>query len=151
MSTATLVLRDVHQPPAPPWWPPAPGWWALAFVLILIATAIAWWTRRRRRRRAQVLALFDGAMTSADSAAARIAAMSELLRRAARQRDSAADRLQGDAWLAFLDAGEPGAPFSEGVGRLLLDGPYRRDADPAQALQLEALVRRRYCKWMGVR
>ena len=32
MAPDTLVLRDVHVPPAPSWWPPAPGWWLLAGV-----------------------------------------------------------------------------------------------------------------------
>lgn len=151
MSAATLVLRDVHQPPAPGWWPPAPGWWALAALIVLIAAGIAWWVSRRRRRRARVMDVFDSALAAASSPVARVASISELLRRAARARDPAADRLQGEAWLEFLDAGDPAAPFSRGVGRQLLEGPYRPAADPDQARALQALGRKRFCEWMGVR
>ena len=48
MPADTLVLRDIHQPPAPPWWPPAPGWWLVAAVL-LIVLAVGWWLAARRR------------------------------------------------------------------------------------------------------
>ena len=42
MADPTLVLRDIHQPPAPPWWPPAPGWWMLAAFMLLAIAAWAW-------------------------------------------------------------------------------------------------------------
>jgi len=35
MNADALVLRDIHQPPAPGWWPPAPGWWLLAALVLL--------------------------------------------------------------------------------------------------------------------
>ena len=47
-----------------------------------------------------------------------------------------ADRLEGEAWLRFLD-GEQGRAFSEGPGRLLLDGGYRRTVG---APELEAAL-----------
>jgi hypothetical protein len=34
--------------------------------------------------------------------------------------------LTGRAWLAFLDNGLKDEPFSVGVGRLLVDAPYRK-------------------------
>lgn len=149
MSPATLVLRDIHQPPAPGWWPPAPGWWIL-FAIVLAAVAVAYWVAARRKRRQRaIVALFDDAVEQAQLPAARVAAMSELLRRAARRRDPAADRLQGEAWLQFLDGDSP--EFSNGAGRLLLDGGYRRDVDAAQLIALEPLVRRRYLQLMAVR
>src|SRR6185312_9170830 len=43
------VLRDIHLPPAPPWWPPAPGWWLLAALVLLGCIALAWLWRRQRR------------------------------------------------------------------------------------------------------
>ncbi|MCL1635415.1 DUF4381 domain-containing protein [Luteimonas sp. SX5] len=151
MSPDALVLRDIHQPPAPAWWPPAPGWWLLAaIVLALIVLAYAWMARRRRRQRA-IVALFDKTLEQAQAPAARVAAISELLRRASRRRDPAADRLQGEDWLRFLDGDGGSAEFSAGAGRLLLDGGYRRDVDAAQLAALRPLARRRYLQLMAVR
>ena len=148
MSATTLVLSDIHQPDAPGWWPPAPGWWMLAGALVLLTLAVLWWRRRQRRRQQVICALFDDAVAATDSSPARVAAMSELLRRASRRRDAAADRLQGDAWLAFLDAGDKNAQFTRGAGRLLLDGGFRRDVAPEDVAALEALARARFIDWM---
>jgi len=168
MQAATLVLRDIHQPSAPPWWPPAPGWWLLAAVVLLAIIAWGWFAARRRHQRRAVAAVFDDALRAAPTAPAEVAAMSELLRRAARRRDPSADRLQGEAWLHFLDAPavaksrksrrpQPASPagdekmFSQGPGRLLLEGGYRRDVDPAQVAELKPLVRARFREWMLTR
>lgn len=141
-----IVLRDVQVPPAPPWWPPAPGWWVLAGVLVLGAAAV-WWFRRGARRRCRVAAgLFDDALTRADGPAQRLAAASELLRRAARGVCADADRLQGEDWLAFLDTGD--GAFREGDGRLLLDGPFRPDVEPDVAHRAVAQARLRFVDLM---
>jgi len=154
MPSQGLPLRDLHQPPAPPWWPPAPGWWLLsALVLLSAAIAVGWWLHRRRRDR-EVMRLFDGRMQAADSAVEQVAAMSELLRRAARERDPGADRLQGEAWLRFLDGDQSntvGEAFSQGPGRALLDGGFRRAISDADAATLLPLARRRYLELMKVR
>ncbi len=182
MQGATLVLRDIHQPPSPAWWPPAPGWWLVATLVLLAVLAWAWLARRRRLRRREVVAIFDDALRAASTPPEEIAAMSELLRRAARRRDPTADRLQGEAWLQFLDDAPPPAPpkkagdssrevplealpetlpeaplpnradlrpFSQGPGRLLLEGGYRREIDPASVAELRPLVRARYLQWMA--
>jgi hypothetical protein len=154
MAMQELPLHDIHQPPAPPWWPPAPGWWWLAAVMVALLLFAAWWWLRARRRRAAIVRLFDERVRAAATPVERIAAMSELLRRAARRRDPAADRLQGDAWLAFLDnAKATGAPrnFSEGAGRVLLEGGFRREMDAADADALLSLARGRYLELMAVR
>jgi hypothetical protein len=149
LASAGLVLRDIHQPPAPSLWPPAPGWWLLfALVLVLIAAAWVWHHRKQRKQRA-IARLFDAAIAHAQSLPAQVAAMSELLRRAARRRDPQADKLQGEAWLAFLDAGDPGRRFSQGAGRLLLEGGFRRDADAQQVAALRDLARERFLGWMA--
>lgn len=166
MQAATLVLRDIHQTPAPPWWPPAPGWWLLAAVLLLAIAGWSWFAARRHRYRRSVAAVFDDALRAAPGAAAELAAMSELLRRAARRRDPSADRLQGEAWLQFLDGVPASAPkrtprkgtdakaastahvFTQGPGRLLLEGGYRREVDPAAVAELKPLVRARFLEWM---
>jgi hypothetical protein len=162
MQDPSLVLRDIHQPPAPPWWPPAPGWWLLAALLLLAVAAALWWLHRRRRRREVIVKLFDDAVAKAVTPAAEVAAMSELLRRAARRVDPAADRLQGEAWLAFLDResgaigkSRPARPatneFTEGPGRLLLDGGYRAEVDASEVAALRPLVRARFLQWMAAR
>src|SRR3546814_6525836 len=67
----------------------------ISVVLALLVFA-AWWWLRARRRRAAIVRLFDERLHAANTPVERVAAMSELLRRAARRRDPAADRLQGD-------------------------------------------------------
>jgi hypothetical protein len=143
MGGASLVLRDIHQPPGPPWWPPAPGWWAVAVLVLLVSVAALWWIARRRRQRRAVAALFDDTVNAADTPAAQVAAMSELLRRAARRRDPAADRLQGPDWSKFVDLGD------EQAARLLLDGAYRSQVDPRQVEALRPLARARFLQWMA--
>jgi len=75
--------------------------------------------------------------------------MSELLRRAARRRDPAADRYEGEAWLCFLDADGKQPQFSTDVGRLLLEGGFRRDVDASAVDALRPLARQRYLMWMS--
>jgi hypothetical protein len=143
-----LPLLDVHLPGAPGWWPPAPGWW---MVLVAIASvAIAWWLwqRRIRRRRAVLESLFDGTVDAANGMPARIAAMSELLRRAARRRDPHADRLSGDEWLGFLDADQRMPVFSAGAGRTLLEGGFRREVGVHEYDALRGIVRMRFVELM---
>ena len=148
MPADTLTLRDIHQPVSPPWWPPAPGWLFVAAVLS-IALAMGWWlVARQRRRQRAIAALFDEAVAAAPSPAAEVAAMSELLRRAARRRDPSADRYEGEAWLRFLDAEGKQPRFSTDVGRLLLEGGFRRDVDANAVAALRPLARQRYLAWM---
>ncbi len=144
----TLQLKDVHPGIAPDWWPPAPGWWLLlGIVLVLTLWLGRWWSRRRRRQR-ELARYFDEALALAASPPAQVAAMSELLRRAARRIDPQADRLQGEAWLAFLDAGLKPPAFLHGPGALLVDGAFRPAVDPAAVEALRVVARRRYLQWM---
>lgn len=146
-----LPLQDVHLPPAPDWWPPAPGWWIVLVALAAIAIGVWFWRRRVRRRRAVIETLFDetlAAVDGVDGASARIATMSELLRRAARRRDPRADRLSGDAWLRFLDDGQRIPVFSAGAGRTLLEGGFRRDVGAQEFEALRGIVRTRFVELM---
>ncbi|HEY0506396.1 MAG TPA: DUF4381 family protein [Lysobacter sp.] len=154
MMAGALVLRDIHVTPAPSWWPPAPGWWIVAAAMLALLAGLAWWRLRARRRRRAVARLFDERIDAATSPAQQVAAMSELLRRAARRRDPHADRLAGEEWLRFLDPpakkrGPSSRDFSEGAGRLLLDGGFRREADAAQVEALRRIARERFLHWMS--
>jgi len=166
-ASASLVLRDIHSTAAPSWWPPAPGWWIVAVVVVVILTLIMWWRARARRRRAVIAALFDREVDAAATPPQQVAAMSELLRRAARNHDAGADTLHGEDWLRHLDnapakrrrktparkasvrTAAARKDFSEGPGRLLLDGGFRRDVKSADVAALRALARERFLLWMG--
>src|SRR5690606_26319507 len=96
MIGAGLPLRDVLEPVAPPWWPPAPGWWIVAGVVALLLLAWGAWRWRKARRRRLAGRLFDQTVDAARTPAAQVAAISALLRRAARQVEPGADVLQGE-------------------------------------------------------
>lgn len=149
MQAQELVLRDVHVPATPSWWPPAPGWWLLAGSMALVL-AILWWIgHQRRRRKLAWRKLFDDACGDA-APAAQVAAISELLRRAARRVDKQADHLRGEDWLGLLD-GRKQKAFSQGVGRLLLEGGYRRDVPMDELAAVKALARARFLELMAGR
>ena len=147
MFIATLVLRDVHVPASPSWWPLAPGWWLVLAAVLLVGVGVVAWRTRRRRRRVAWQRWFDAA-SEGRPPAEQVAAMSERLRRAARRLDPSADRLQGDAWLRFLD-GKHGHAFSQGPGRLLLDGGFRREVAPAELSAATAVARARFLELMA--
>lgn len=150
------VLRDIHLPPEPSWWPPAPGWWVLAILSLLLVT---WLIRRLLHHRRLALARrvlqreFDqtlAAHPSATDAAAQVAALSLLLRRATKQYAPQSLALRDEDWLAFLDGEDVAQPFRRGAGRLLLDGPYRRRVVPAEADALAHTVRARLQRFVAV-
>jgi len=151
MTAPDLVLRDIHASTAPSWWPPAPGWWWLAAAILAVCLTIAGWRIHRAWQRRRWQRAFDAEVSLAGAGAARIAAMSSLLRRAARRRRADADRLQGDDWLVFLDAGVSGAPFTSGVGAALRDGAFRRETGALDMEALHALSRARFVALMTVR
>jgi Domain of unknown function (DUF4381) len=143
-----LPLRDIHLSAAPGLWPPAPGWWLLFVAVLAIVLFVLWYRARRRRRREALLRVFDETVSAARGAPAQIAAMSELLRRASRRRDSKADRLHGDDWLHFLDAGTRRQLFSTGPGRLLLDGGFRPRVDAGELEALRGVARACFLRLM---
>ncbi len=149
-----LVLRDVHVPAAPSWWPPAPGWWIVAGVVLAVALALFAWSHRRRKRLQAWQRLFDEACARPRTSE-QVAAMSELLRRAARKVDRHADTLEGEAWLSFLDGDaskkDRRSDFAEGAGRLFLDGGFRREVDENQLASAKSLARARFLELMAGR
>lgn len=151
MSDPTLHLRDIHQPAAPSWWPPAPGWWMLFAALAIAFAAWMWWRHRRQRRRIAIARLFDEAVSAATTPSEKIAAMSEQLRRASRRIDPQADRLEGEAWLRFLDQGLPQPAFAAGAGSLLREGGFRRDVGETELDALHGIARDRFLRWMDAR
>jgi len=149
-AASSLPLRDVHLPPSPPWWPPAPGWWLVLAALLGGVALLGWWRARRRRREQLWMRRVDDGVAQAATPVDEVTAIAALLRRAARTHQPGAELLQGEAWLEFLD--EPGSrAFSDGDGRLLLDGGYRPQVDAEAATRLRVLARRRFLGLMAGR
>lgn len=144
-----LVLRDIHAAVAPTWWPPAPGWWLLAALLLLLGAGALAWRVRRKRQRCRIEQLFDHGVDAADSPAAQVAAISALLRRAARRRDPDAGLLQGDAWIGLLTSAAPTADaLDPALQVLLLEGGFRRAVDADEVRRLRAIARPVFVHWM---
>jgi hypothetical protein len=134
------VLRDIHLPPAPGWWPPAPGWWLVAIVVLaLLAWFAAYCQRswRRRRQRRMILSELDRCIEATrDDPAALATALSHFLRRLSKHVDSAKAALAGERWLEHLDRGAGSDEFTRGVGRVLIEAPFR----PAMQYDTPALI-----------
>lgn len=143
--TAGPVLRDIHAAVPPSWWPPAPGWWLLAALVLIalgFAARYAWKKHRERQARRRLLCEFDAAVAVARTDAPRLATtLSTFLRRSQLRHAPQVAALSGAAWLEHLDRETGGDDFANGVGRVLIDAPYRREAD-FDAGALIALVRR---------
>lgn len=142
MPQAELPLRDIHLPEPISWWPPAPGWWMLAvFVLVVIGLlilAMRLWRRGQLRRDARsALSQIRTSHEQHDNAHRLAADLSVLLRRISISRypQSEVAALTNQEWLTFLDqvlekrgSGNQAA-FSQGVGRILIEAPYRPSAE----------------------
>lgn len=154
MDPEQIPLRDLHLPAEIGWWPPAPGWWLLialaAFGLFLLLRRAWLGYRRNAQRRIALRALKRLRARHAEGADAVTLAveMSELLRRtmlAYAPRGEVAG-LTGEDWLAWLDRGLEGRPFTTGPGRDIESLPYRareRVGDEANVNGLILAVRQR--------
>jgi hypothetical protein len=134
-----LPLHDIHLPAPVGWWPPAPGWWLLTGIFLLLTGGSLWLWRRYRRRRYRRLALRELELLEQLPSAELAAGLSRLLRRAALCHFTRGEcaGLAGEAWLNFLDRPFADRPFSEGVGRCLLEAPYRPGTETDDQALLE--------------
>jgi hypothetical protein len=142
-------LVDIPLPREVSLWPQT--WESRIAIVLLLAVVIAamwrlvqYWRANRYRREA--LAELDQVGYQGSSARAELLTRLTLLVRrtalAAFPREQVAS-LVGPAWLAFLDRAYGGQEFSQGVGRLLVSGPYQQiPPDDAELQSLSGLVRR---------
>ena len=142
LNPADLPLRDIHLPPEIGYWPVAYGWWLLLATLVFVCLGgLSFWRYRQRRAlRRLALAQLDALQDLSGIALA--TALSSLLRRAAISHFSTHEvaGLTAESWLAFLDQPFDDHPFTEGVGRVLADAPYRLDVS-VQDHELRELCR----------
>jgi len=133
MEAPQLPLKDIHTPEFISWWPPAIGWLLLALLVILLIGGGIWLYKRLSRKTAiktaKKLLLTLKQNTEIDNQQ-KLVELSKLMRRVAVSnlpRASVAG-LTGRDWLLFLDNSVKGTPFSDGIGQLLADAPYRLTA-----------------------
>ena len=133
MVETEIILRDIHDLDAIPWWPLATGWWWVlgAIVLLLLVAGMRYWLRYsgimpgwRGDARLQLRDLKRSLRKGEPREVA--GRLSILLRRIAiarSGRDQAAG-LAGDAWLTWLEQDDRnGFKWSKGA-EVLLEAPY---------------------------
>jgi len=139
------ILRDIHLPPPPTWWPPAPGWWLLATIALVCLILTLMWLRKlvkMRRRENAVLRELDRCIEcSRHDPVALAAALSHFLRRLTLGDTAAAAAYHGERWLEYLDQRSSSSEFRQGVGRVLIEAPFRPTMS-YDTVALIALVRR---------
>jgi len=141
------ALRDYHLPEAVGWWPPAPGWWLLTLLVLLAVLWLSLLLRRRWRRNAATRAArreleqLRRRLTEDGDSGRFLRELALLLRRFALTRFPRAEvaGLTGRAWLEFLERHSRDGGFLQGVGQVLLTGPYQAAPEyDASALALLA-------------
>lgn len=139
MNPTLLDLKDIHEPEAIGWWPPAIGWWILAAAIPLLVIVSVWLYKRLTRKTALKSARKILAQIKQDTARDNLNTLRELsvlVRRVAisvSPRTKAAG-LTGRQWLEFLDSSVKDAPFTEGIGRLMAEAPYRNTPPSGQEI-----------------
>jgi hypothetical protein len=124
-------LKDIHLPSPIGWWPLAPGWYLVAFaVLSVCLLLLRYFSVRAIKQRPQRLAckrLTEIKQALAEDPHQAVIAISALLRRLALAKFPRREvaHLQGDAWLAFLNATGKTTAFSNPPGNLLATAPYQ--------------------------
>lgn len=143
MNPTLLDLKDIHEPEAIGWWPPAIGWWILAVAIPLLIICLIWLYKRLTRKTALKTAgkiLAEIKQDASRDNLQKLCDLSVLVRRVAISVSPRAKTagLTGRQWLEFLDSSVKGMPFSEGVGQLLADAPYRKT--PPTASEISQLI-----------
>jgi Domain of unknown function (DUF4381) len=139
-------LRDIHLPAAVSWWPPAIGWWLLTVSLIASLFLFLLYLKKTKmmRQALRLLKRIENEFGQSKDASKCVRELSILLRRMAINKERTCAGLTGPAWLQHLDQGMKEPEFSQGAGKLLLDGPYQPHVEGKEVPQLITLCR----KWV---
>ena len=150
-SALNLSLRDIHLPAAISWWPLAIGWWlVIALTLLLIFISILG-VRKLLKQTLKKQAMghlkqIEETFRISENGTRCVCQLSELMRRVVISQkgfESSAGVI-GEAWLKLLDRPLKTPEFSQGIGQLLLNGPYQSRVEPEAVSDLIRLCR----KWM---
>ena len=146
-----LPLKDIHLPASISWWPTAPGWWIAFGLFLLLSFLIVIAIKKHfkptlKKEANQALNVIEKAFCESGDAQQCLCALSAFLRRVSLSYHTSMHAgLTGLAWLQLLDQPLTEPEFSQGIGKILLDAPYRHQADVEEASQLIVLCR----KWIN--
>ena len=132
-----LPLRDIHLPDSIGWWPLAPGWWIVGVLLLASGFLIIIFARymkaknRIRRISLKEIDLIQQSFVLHKDRTRVVCELSVLLRQACISRYSRMEvaSLTGAGWMSFLDRNLDGRPFSDGVGKIFMTGPYQKSVE----------------------
>ncbi len=139
-------LHDIHLPPPVSSFPSGIGWWIIILLcLSIIIFFIHYLYNKQQQQLFRRLALTELQQIQTQSEYQNnpvllLKALSDLLRRVAiiiSPRTEVA-QLTGQAWLRYLDKTGNTQEFTQGVGKVLLSGPYQKQL--AESLDKEALI-----------
>ena len=147
INPALAQLKDIHLPPPISFWPIAPGW-ILLYFLTCLALGFAVFKWRELKKRHLIINYALTQLTELQTLAQHnpqnvyiAAEISTLIRRTALHYfpRAAIAGLSGQQWLTFLNESGRTTQFTDQVGQLLLDAPYRKQQ--ADLTPLFSLVR----------
>lgn len=143
-----LPLRDIHLPDPVSWWPLAFGWWLVFSGVVLLILAAVMVLKRLlkptlKKEASKALDHIERTFLENDDASQCLSELSTFLRRAmlSRKDSSKVAGVTGEAWLDLLDAPLGEHAFSQGIGRILLTGPYVPQVDKEEVVDLIQLCR----------
>lgn len=140
-----LPLRDIHLPDPIGDWPPAIGWWLVLALLVLLGVGLSLWLRHQRRETPVKHALRQlTVIETADlDTREKLQALAVLMKRVALSLDSreTVAGMAGRDWLAWLASRTGDLRFEQPLGRLLIEAPFRPQADAAALQELLVLCR----------
>ena len=147
-----LPLREIHLPDPVSVWTLAIGWW-IVFGLILTLIFISFTVVRKllkptlKKQAKKLLGEIEKSFLETGDATHCIAAISVFLRRIvlSQKHSEILAGLTGVAWLKLLDQQLKEPEFSQGIGQILLTGPYSLKADQSEVLGVIQLCK----KWVN--
>lgn len=149
MGNMELPLRELHLPDSISFWPLAIGWWiVLGFCLFLILLSIIVIRKINRptmkKQAKKTLDNIEKTYLETDDALACLTEISAFLRRVMLSQKDFPDSagLTGLAWLQLLDKPLKTHEFSQGVGQILLAGPYSPKVENQEVTKLIELCSR---------
>lgn len=152
-----LPLRDIHLPAAIHWWPLALGWWLVIGVVLLGVALAVYFTYQAlkpslKKQASKKLDSIELSYRENEDGVHCVSELSVFLRRVVLSQEGALKEnstkyagLTGKAWLRCLDKSLKQPEFSQGVGQILLKGPYQSQVEKEDVSQLIQLCR----KWVN--